>query len=568
MASLFRTCLGVAAAGLLGLAGGSLPAETVAPPTNIIVVNLDDISPPWFPPYARRVKPTDVEERICREYAAEHKSEGTFDLAKHIDAACHSAPFLDSLAQNGMVFDRCFATSSLCAPSRSALLTGCYQQRWGTFSIPDMYAIGIPADVPVLVEDFKQAGYVCGMVGKWHVAMHDESLWDKAEAQATAAAGGVKPARKVIAAAAKLLGYDTSSKPGQGPLDRGFDYFFGYNNHASEYYGAYDLWDGRQLVPKRPPDEFLTDLFNQKCADFVEQQVEKKQKFLLYYAPMALHGALKPPPVKYSSQFHTGIAFSDEFAGHILAVDEGLKKIYAILKAHGEDQNTLLLFSADNGQNYYQVPPYNAPYRGGKGTGWLGGSHEPLIISWPAQLHGGIHNELVSTMDIFATALDAAGLKPTKPIDGRSLLPLMIGQTTTGPHDQLFCAGIHSANWSDTYFGDAPSGEVHSGPIHDEKTCPLFAWRQDDGSILTYITRTAPGLYAAVPNGLPEQRLFYNLKTDPMENTNLYADTPEVQKAAAELATWLSQTKPPTAIHQSDYPELLKMSSGSTTPRP
>ena len=535
-------------------------------PPNVIVVNLDDVSPSWFPPYARRVKPGDVEEKICKEYAQDHEAEGAFDLAKHLEAACHSTPFVDSLARNGMVFDRCFATSSLCAPSRSALLTGCYQQRWGGFSIPDVvFAIGIPASVPVLVENFKKAGYTCGMVGKWHVALHDPALWAEAEKQVKARGqgGGAK-----VKQAALALGYDTSSAPGQGPLDRGFDYYFGYNLDHSHYYEADGLWDNRELLPKRPAGEYLIDLFNGKCADFVMQAVTKHKRFLLYYAPMSLHGALQPPPEKYSSQFHTGIAFSDQWAGHLLAVDEGIRKIYDILKAHGQDQNTLLMLSADNGQSFYRVPPYNAPYRGGKGTGWLGGSHEPLIISWPAQLHASIREELVSTMDIFATALDAAGLAPTKPIDGRSLLPLMRGETKTGPHDELFCAGLHSTNWSDSYFDAKVEEKARGHKSADGMTCPLFAWVQDEDSVLTYISSTQPGTYPEFPNGRPEQRLFYNLKDDPRENTNIFADTPVVQKASADLGNWLAKTKPPVTKHVSDYKELLQMSASPITPVP
>jgi arylsulfatase A-like enzyme len=281
---------------------------------------------------------------------------------------------------------------------------------------------------------------------------------------------------------------------------------------------------------------------------------------------MSLHGALKAPPEKYTSQFHTGIKFSDQYAGHLLALDEAIRKIYDVLKANGEDQNTLFMLSADNGQSKYRVPPYNAPYRGGKGTGWLGGTHEPLIIYWPAQLHAGWHDELVSTMDIFATALDAAGLSPTKPIDGRSLLPLMKGETKIGPHEELFSAGLHSTYFSDSYFpGDTE--EIERGGKEtrsDEKKCPLYAWRQDDSTVLTYITRTVPGLYPEFPQGRPEQRLYFNLKSDPQEDTNLFADTPAVEKASSDLGDWLKTTKPPLIEHAADYKQLFQMAPSST----
>ena len=527
---------------------------------NIIVVNIDDIGPAWLPPYAKRLKVDDIEVKTAKEYGEIHKADGPLDLEKHLDAARHSMPFVDSLAQNGMVFDRCFATSSLCAPSRSALLTGCYQQTWGAFTIPDVYEIGIPKDVPVLPQIFQANGYTTGMVGKWHIAMHDESIYAAAQKK-VGAQGGRK-----VKDAADAMGYETSSEPGQGPLDRGFDYYFGYNNHASSYYEADDLWDGRNRFPKRPPGEFLTDLFAGKCVDFVSQAVKKDKPFLLYFAPMDLHGALRPPPDHYTSQFHTGIAFSDEFAGHLLAVDTAISKIYDVLKTAGKDKNTLFILSADNGQSKDRVPPYNAPYRGGKGTGWLGGSHEPLIIYWPAQLHAGWHSELVSTMDIFATALDAAGLAPTRPIDGRSLLPLMLGKTTVGPHPELFAAGEHSTHFSDSYFDAKLEDVTHGKPERtgEEATCPFFAWRQDSDTVLTYITPIHPGTYPEFPNGRPAQKLYFNLKTDPQEDNNIFSDTPQVEKAETDLDNWISQTKPALAKHGDTYKELLEMTAPPT----
>jgi arylsulfatase A-like enzyme len=169
-------------------------------------------------------------------------------------------------------------------------------------------------------------------------------------------------------------------------------------------------------------------------------------------------------------------------------------------------------------------------------------------------------------MDIFATALDAAGLAPTKPIDGRSLLPLMRGETKVGPHDQLFCAGEHSTHFSDSYF-DAKVEEIaHGGGDRagDEGTCPLFAWRQDSDTVLTYITTIHPGVYPELPAGRPEQKLYFNLKTDPQEDNNVFADTPAVEKAETELGRWLDQTKPPLVKHADGYKELLQMGAPAT----
>ena len=528
----------------------SKAGENVQQP-NIIVVNIDDLGPAWLPPYARRLKPSDVEEVICQKYAKEKAAHGSFDLQKHLDAARTSMPYLDSLAREGAVFDWCFATASLCSPSRSALLTGQYQQRWGSYSLPDVSAIGIPKNVPCLVETFKQAGYDCGIIGKWHVGIRDPAIREQAEAKVKSADKGKPAKHNTIAEVADSLGYDTSCAPGYHPLDRGFAYYFGYNKHASKYYEADDLWENHQRVEKRPSGEFLTDLFNAKANQFVSQTLQSGHRFFLYYAPMTVHGMLLPPPEKYSAQFHTGIKNTDDFAGHLRALDEGIRGIFDLLKSHHQDQNTLFILTADNGPAS-AIPPYNAPLHGGKGTGWLGGSHVPLIINWPGHIHSMVREELVSHLDILPTALDAAGLKPPQPVDGQTLLPLLRGEAVPSPHERLFSAGLHAGNWSYPYF------ETNKNK-RDEGTCPMYLWGLSKTSLLMFISPTHPGVYNAFPQGRPAQTLFFDIRHDPQQKNNLYAPGPDVKKAATAIATWLRTTIPPAAIHQSDYHELRQM---------
>ena len=531
--------------------------EQVAQPPNVIVVNIDDLGPAWLPPYAGKLKPSDVEEVICQNYAKRRAAQGAFDLQRHLDAARNSMPCLDTLARQGAVFNWCFSTASICAPSRSALLTGRYQQRWGAYSIPDVLAAGIPDKVPCLAEAFQKAGYTCGIIGKWHVGVRDPAVWSQAEAKVNEE-GRVKPARqkKAIAEAAASLGYETSCAPGQHPLDKGFDYYFGYNKHATQYYEADDLWENRQRVPQRPPGEFLTDLFNAKASEFVNHALQDGHPFLLYYAPMTVHGRLDPPPVKYSLQFHTGIKSTDEFAGHLRALDEGIRRIFDILKVYHQDQNTLFMLTADNGPAA-AIPPYNAPLHGGKGTGWLGGTHVPLIIYWPGHVKPMIREELVSHLDILPTALDAAGLKPPQPVDGQTLLPLLRGAVTTGPHAWLFSAGLHAVNWSYPYFETNGKGK-------DERTCPMYLWGLSQTSLLMFITPTHPGVYDAFPEGRPAQTLFYDIRKDLKQTKNLYAPDADVKQGSAAIANWLRTTTPPTAIHQDDYHELLEMDAATS----
>ena len=536
----------------------SAPTPTTSRP-NVILINIDDLGPAWLPPYAKRLKPSDIEPVICQLYAEQAaKKKETFDLNKHLETAQISMPTLDKLANQGAVFNWCFSTSSLCAPSRCALITGRYQQHWGSYSIPDVLDIGLPKGVDCLVKSFQQAGYHSGLIGKWHVAPKDPAILAQAEATL-----GNQKNKKAVKEEADRLGYETSSLPGQHPLDQGFDYYYGYNSHGSNYYETEDLWENRQHVPKRPPGEFLTDLLNAKAADFVTQSIESKKPFFLYYAPMTVHGQLLPPPASYSSLFNSGVKQTNDYAGHLRALDEGIRRIFEILKDHHQDQNTLFILTADNG-GVAPIPPYNAPFRGGKGNGWLGGSHEPLIIYWPGHIQPMVCDELISHMDLLPTALAAAGITLPPNLDGKSLLPLLSGQTKTGPHTQLYSSGLHSANWSYSYFPqtDTPQNGNRGKPgkIADQGTCPLYVWGLNKTAVKLYITPTRAGVYDAYPEGRPAQSLLFDLTTDIKQTTDLSKTQPELDRTmTTAIKTWLGTTLVPASLHQNDYPVLLKM---------
>ncbi len=120
---------------------------------------------------------------------------------------------------------------------------------------------------------------------------------------------------------------------------------------------------------------------------------------------MTIHGNITACPAKYSDKFKSGTPSTDNFAGHLLALDEGIKEIYSVLEKAGQAENTLFILCTDNG-GVYPVPPYNAPFKGGKATGWLGGTNSPLIMVMPGKTKAKFDNNLVSCLDILPTALD------------------------------------------------------------------------------------------------------------------------------------------------------------------
>lgn len=520
-----------------GMSAFPIKESKVSKP-NVIFILVDDVSPAWFPPYAKQLKGDELEAEIVEEYAKTYARTG-LNLEKHLEAARNSMPFLDKLSEQGTIFNMCFTTASLCAPSRSGILSATYQQRYGGYDIVDIEEVGVPKQFPFLTKQFSENGYKTAMIGKWHVGKWDDRL-------------NPKGAKVVEGKFVNEYGFQSSCAPGESPLDNGFDYYFGYNNHSSWDYEAEDLWEGWNRVPQRPAGEFLTELFNNKAAEFIEKSIQENKPFFVYYAPKTLHGRIDPPPVKFSSKFDTGTTFTNNYAGHLLALDEGIRNIYSILEKSGQDKNTIFIISSDNGSPS-PIPPYNAPFKGGKGTGWLGGSHTPLIIVWPDHTKHQLVNELVSTMDILPTVLDFVGIKVPENNDGKSLKPLLTGKTDKSPHDILFSSGLHSTRWSHSYIGEKSK--------KDSKACPLFTWAIDRENVLLMITETPKGLYTILPGGLPEQTLFTNWKDDPKQTHNLYeSKNAEAQSQKFRIYEWLKQLSEPVLNHQDDYYELLKMS--------
>lgn len=532
------------------------PTLATTPP-NVVLILVDDVGTGWVPPYADRLSPADLEPEVLRAYETKRNGGRPLDVPKHIDAARTCMPTLAKIAREGAVFDRCFASASLCAPSRAGLLTGTFQQRWGAYGLADVDEHGIPANRFVLPELLTAGGYQCGIVGKWHVAKKDESLKEKIWVEQLGGTLPIPPGYRgrwpELQAHLKGSGYQSSSAPGQHPLDRGFQSYFGYNSHDSKYYQAAELWEDHTRVPTRPPGEFLTDLFNKKSVAFIEGALAARKPFFLYYAPMTLHGGIVPPPKHYSAPFATGIPFSDTYAGHLRALDDGIRQICETLEKAGALQNTLFVFSSDNGCTLYNVPPYNAPNRGGKGTGWLGGLNVPFIVWMPGSVRPARYADPVSLVDVMPTILSAAGQKVPDGLDGVNLLPLLRGETQTGPRKGLGSAGLHSSRWSYSY---ETGGELNP---EDARDCPLYAWYLQGDLLFLRTTAIRPGLYQALPKGRAAQTQVFDLARDRHQRTDVSQTQPLVtQTLASHLHQWLSGMKEPLTSHQEEFHNLLE----------
>lgn len=543
----------VTAAGLLLLLAGFLHAG----PPNVVLIVADDLGTGWMPFHANRLSPGDLEPEILASYAQKRGRLGKVDPEKHLEAARTAMPFLDQLARKGVIFDNAFATAALCSPSRAALLTGTFQQQWGAYAIQDIEETGIPSERTVIAEPLKAAGYATAMIGKWHVSKKDptliERVWTEQLGESLPIPRGYKGRWPELSKLLEASGYRSSSLREQHPLNRGFDYYFGFNSHDSKYFEARDLWENFERVPVRPAGEFLTDLLSDKATGFISAAMDQQKPFFLYYAPLTLHGPIVPPPSRYTEKFQTGHRFTDEYAGHLLALDEGIRQIFAAVEARGELENTLFIFTTDNGCTLYNVPPYNAPNRGGKGTGWLGGLNVPLVI-WGKDVKGGrITKEIVSLADLMPTILEFAGADVPRGISGKSYRSYLAGHEARGPRDSLSSVGIQSSRWSYFYEGNGENN------VQDAAQCPLYAWHFDGQFLLMRITPTKPGLYKSLPEGLPAQVLLYDMRDDRPQRKNL-ADShwDRVEAMDESLRQWLGGVMEPMQRQKQDYRALLR----------
>jgi len=293
-------------------------------------------------------------------------------------------PHMDSLAANGVKCTNSYVTNPPCSPSRCCIMTGMYIQRFGKSGMAR--GLPIPKDHPTLAEFLRDAGYVTGMIGKW-----DIGNWE------------------------------------QGPLDRGF------------------MEVARSAPSKKPflclrrdgSEVFRTDLDGDYMAEFVERNKDKP--FFLYFAPNAIHSPSGDTPAHYQNRSKAK-GKRRALAGALIAVDDAVGKLLAMLKKHRLQKDTLIFLTGDNGPNLGEQGSA-APYRGGKGKGTQleGWVHTPAIVSWPAGLPAGkTYEGLLCTMDFYATAAAVAGKPLPERCEGTNLLPYLKGEKPGDTHEALY----------------------------------------------------------------------------------------------------------------------------------
>lgn len=349
------------------------------------------------------------------------------------DLSCMGAtdfrtPRLDELARSGARFTSFCVNSPVCSPSRASLLTGRYPGNAGVRNILMAHrdTPGLAPDAPTLAEALRDEGYYTGLVGKWHLG----------------AAGGSRP------------------------NDRGFTESFGHLGGAFDFYshliwGAanrevvrdgkkgigflmHDLWENGTEVWR--DGEYATEMFGERAVQFVRQAARRDEPFFLYLAFNAPHHPMHAPE-KYKERFADLPWDRQIMAAMISAMDDQIGNVMDELERQGVRENTIVLFLSDNGPSrqsrnwldgsidwYYGGS--SGALTGHKFSLFEGGIRVPAIMSWPAQVPAGqVVDGLALGMDVFPTALRAAGGDPSQyEIDG-SDLTAMVAEGSDSPHE-------------------------------------------------------------------------------------------------------------------------------------
>lgn len=329
------------------------------------------------------------------------------------DFSCYGSemnetPHIDALAAGGLRFTDHHSGGAMCSPTRASILTGFYPQRFGpdfdgALGNRDGRKVGLPLAAVTLAEKLREAGYVTGCFGKWH------------------------------------LGY----QPPMIPTRQGFDSFRGLLSGDGDFHtqidraGNPDWYDGETLVPEAG---YTTDLLTEHAVDFVE--ANKETPFFLYLPHLAIHfpwqGREDPPHrvagIDYIREKFGIIPDPTNVAPHVHAMlqafDDSVGRIMKSLENEGLAENTLVILTSDNGGylNYgksFQNISSNGIFRGQKTSVHEGGHRVPLIVSWPGFIEPGVSDALTHSNDWMPTLLGLAGIEP--PVsDGINLLPLFL----------------------------------------------------------------------------------------------------------------------------------------------
>lgn len=384
------------------------------------------------------------------------------------DLGCYGAksfftPNLDRMAAEGLKFDDFYVAATVCTPSRAGLLTGCYPKRIGLHEavLFPYSTTGLHSNEVTIPEMLGPQGYSSACIGKWHLG-HQKKF---------------------------------------SPLQHGFDEFFGVpysNDMDSYYYKSLDfqspplpLYHNEEEIEAGPDQRHLTRRYTEQAVRFIKSH--RNKPFFLYLSHNMPH-----LPLHVSDEFK-GKSELGLYGDVIEELDWSAGQVLQALKDEGLDENTLVIFTSDNGPVIRPNAGSAGPLRGGKASTWEGGQRVPCIMRWPGQIPAGsICQEVVSALDFFPTfaVITSTSLSEEQRVDGQNILQLLQKPVSTpSPHEAIYY-----------YARNGGIEAVRSGKwkLHTVKT---IGWDKKQG---------------AFPVSL------YDLETDIGETNNLAGQHPEI----------------------------------------
>jgi arylsulfatase A-like enzyme len=403
----------------------------------------------------------------------------------------YQTPNIDRLAQEGVRFTNAYAACALCSPTRAAIMTGKYPARllltewlpsgrWNPKAKlrEGRFVRALPMEEFTLAEALREAGYRTASIGKWHLGSEPFSL-------------------------PQHHGFDINIA-GNGHGAPG-NYFFPYDgNWAIPTTGLRARWN---VLPDGRPGEYLTDRLTDEAVTFIREN--RDRPFFLYLPHYAVHTPLQAKPetiAKYEKIPEDQRQGKPAYAAMVESMDQSVGRVMDTLRGLGLEQNTVVIFTSDNGGFYNATS--NAPLRANKGAYYEGGIRVPLIIKWPGMTRPGrVCDEPVISTDLYPTCLAAAGqpLRPNQHLDGLNLQPLLSDNATTLGREALF--------WHYPHYNDHPS------------------------SVPASVIRRGP--WKLIETFDPEGVALYNLAEDLSETRNLAtARTDLVKELRGRLDSW------------------------------
>ena len=406
----------------------------------------------------------------------------------------YESPAIDRIANEGITFTNAYANAANCAPSRACLMTGLYTPRHGVYTVKNsdrgksIHRKLIPTkNTEVLDREFqtlpgilKQNGYTTCIAGKWHLS--------------------------------------------DDPLPYGFDKNFGGGTRGGP--GSYFSPYNNPALPDGPAGEHLPDRLSTEVSNWIRENAQNP--FFVYFPFYSVHSPIQARQdltEKYAGKTPGKFHDHAKYAAMIEAMDLGVQKVMNTLDELKLTENTLVIFTSDNGP--YGRASVAEPLRGGKGMYYEGGIRVPFFVKWPGVVRPGtMSHEPVLGMDIFPTLLDAIDVSITTDLDGESLLPFLKGNKKPIKRALFW----HFPAYLQMYKADRSFNDSHDAPHW--RTTPCGVIRAGDWKLVEYFESG-------------ETELF-NLKNDPSEENDLAQTEPKKKaKMYAQLKKWQQQVKAP-----------------------